>query len=173
MSTYALTEIRGPPGYTLTASNASIGVATGPDRRSHSQPADAATCYFVNNDQPAPLTLVKTVTNDNGGTAVADRLDARRRRTHTDLRDTGVDSGDQRGRERRHLRAVGVRRPGRLHRRRWSCTGGTLTGTQPSSVANGANAICTINNNDQPAQLTLVKTVTNDNGGTACRPPGP
>ena len=29
------------------------------------------------------------------------------------------------------------------------------------------NAICTINNDDQPATLTLIKTVTNDNGGTA------
>ena len=34
-------------------------------------------------------------------------------------------------------------------------------------VPTGGNATCTINNNDQPAQLTLVKTVTNDNGGTA------
>ena len=32
---------------------------------------------------------------------------------------------------------------------------------------NGGDVTCTINNNDQPAQLTLVKTVTNDNGGTA------
>ena len=30
-----------------------------------------------------------------------------------------------------------------------------------------ADVTCTINNNDQPAELTLVKTVTNDNGGTA------
>ena len=35
------------------------------------------------------------------------------------------------------------------------------------AVPNGGNVTCTINNNDQPAQLTLVKTVTNDNGGTA------
>ena len=31
----------------------------------------------------------------------------------------------------------------------------------------GVSATCTIDNNDQPASLTLVKTVTNDNGGTA------
>ena len=31
----------------------------------------------------------------------------------------------------------------------------------------GVSATCTINNNDRPATLTLVKTVTNDNGGTA------
>jgi hypothetical protein len=31
----------------------------------------------------------------------------------------------------------------------------------------GDTATCTINNNDIAPQLTLVKTVTNDNGGTA------
>ena len=48
----------------------------------------------------------------------------------------------------------------------WTCTGGTVTGGTVA-VANGADVTCTINNNDQPAHLTLVKTVTNDNGGTA------
>ena len=48
----------------------------------------------------------------------------------------------------------------------WSCTAGTLTGSS-LVLALGQSATCTINNNDQPAQLTLVKTVTNDNGGTA------
>ena len=47
---------------------------------------DVATCTIVNNDQPAHLTLVKTVTNLFGGTAVADRLDAERDRTDADLR---------------------------------------------------------------------------------------
>ena len=31
----------------------------------------------------------------------------------------------------------------------------------------GVTATCTIDNDDQPATLTLVKTVINDNGGTA------
>ena len=31
----------------------------------------------------------------------------------------------------------------------------------------GVSATCTIDNDDQPASLTLVKTVTNDHGGTA------
>ena len=48
----------------------------------------------------------------------------------------------------------------------WSCTGGTLTGSSVV-VPSGGTVSCTINNNDQPAQLTLIKTVTNDNGGTA------
>ena len=37
---------------------------------------ETKTCMITNNDNTAHLKLVKTVTNDNGGTAVADRLDA-------------------------------------------------------------------------------------------------
>ncbi len=48
----------------------------------------------------------------------------------------------------------------------WSCTAGTLTGSSLVLALN-QSATCTINNNDQAAHLTLVKTVTNDNGGTA------
>ncbi len=52
------------------------------------------------------------------------------------------------------------------------CTAGTLTGAS-LVLPLGVSATCTINNNDQAAHLTLVKTVTNDNGGTgACRPTG-
>ena len=35
------------------------------------------------------------------------------------------------------------------------------------TVATGADVTCTITNDDQAAHLTLVKSVTNDNGGTA------
>ncbi len=48
----------------------------------------------------------------------------------------------------------------------WSCDAGTLTGSS-LLLGVGVSATCTINNNDQPAHLTLVKTVTNDNGGAA------
>src|SRR5262249_56129777 len=50
----------------------------------------------------------------------------------------------------------------------WSCVGGTFDGTTNKvTLANGESATCTINNDDKTAHLTLVKTVTNDNGGTA------
>src|SRR5262245_65502453 len=48
----------------------------------------------------------------------------------------------------------------------WSCAGGSLQGATVT-VALGEHATCTITNDDQPAQLTLVKRVVNDNGGTA------
>ena len=48
----------------------------------------------------------------------------------------------------------------------WSCSAGTLSGSN-LTLANGQNATCTINDNDISPVLTLAKTVTNDNGGTA------
>ena len=115
----------------------------------------------------ATLTLVKTVTNDNGGTAVADRLDAGRGRADPITRRDRSTRGHQRRGQRGHLHA----RPSPADRpatppATWSCTGGTVTGGI-GRRRHGANVTCTINNNDQPATLTLVKTVTNDNGGTA------
>jgi len=50
----------------------------------------------------------------------------------------------------------------------WSCTGATVTGGNTITLAGGDNAVCTIINDDEAiAYLTLIKTVKNDNGGTA------
>ncbi|MEH6422639.1 hypothetical protein, partial [Pseudomonas sp. CGJS7] len=51
----------------------------------------------------------------------------------------------------------------------YSCVlnGGAAVSANSITLAGGDNATCTIDNNDQAATLTLVKTVTNDNGGTA------
>ena len=50
----------------------------------------------------------------------------------------------------------------------WSCTGfdngGSLTGSS-LTLEEGENVICTITNDDDPATLTLVKRIINDNGG--------
>ena len=48
----------------------------------------------------------------------------------------------------------------------WNCTAGTLTGSN-LVLGNGVSATCTINNNDQPARLTLRKVVdARDSGST-------
>ena len=52
------------------------------------------TCTINNDDQPATLTLVKTVTNDNGGTAGADGVDAGCGRAHADLGNDWYRGGD-------------------------------------------------------------------------------
>ena len=49
----------------------------------------------------------------------------------------------------------------------WACTGAAVSTGTSVTPALGENVYCTIINDDQPALLTLVKQVTNDNGGTA------
>ena len=48
----------------------------------------------------------------------------------------------------------------------WSCTDGTLNGDTLALVG-GDNATCTITNDDQPAQLIIIKNLIKDSGGTA------
>ncbi len=121
-------------------------------------PGGDVTCTITNNDQPAQLTLVKVVVNDNGGTAVPSDW------TLTAAGPTPISGrrqqpgGDRPDRERRHLRPVRDRRPAGYTASAWSCAGGALTGASVA-VPLGGDVTCTITNNDQPAQLTLVKVV--------------
>ena len=62
------------------------------------------TCTFVNDDIAPKLTLVKTVINDNGGTAVRRPMDAHRQPATTPAIT-----------RRRHLQPVRIGRPRRLH----------------------------------------------------------
>jgi fimbrial isopeptide formation D2 family protein len=161
--TYRLAE-EGPAGYQPLAWSCVGGTST--SLTITLLPGESATCTKVNNDMPSALTLVKTVTNDDGGTAVA---------TDWTLTATGptnisgatgsdtvtnapVDAGTY------DLSESGG--PSGYTPGAWSCTAGTLTGSS-LVLPNGVSATCTIDNDDQPATLTLIKTVTNDNGGTA------
>src|SRR5204863_486831 len=64
---YNVSEAGGPSGYAFAGfsgdcdSSGNVTVVAGQNK----------TCTLTNNDQTAHLTLVKTVTNNNGGTAVA------------------------------------------------------------------------------------------------------
>ncbi|MGO4264023.1 hypothetical protein, partial [Lysobacter sp. TAB13] len=124
-----------------------------------------ATCTIVNDDQAATLTLVKTVTNDNGGTATINDfpLTATGPTTITGVSGTATVTNAAVGAGTYVLSETNV---AGYTAGAWSCTAGTLTGDS-LVLAGGQNATCTIVNDDQAATLTLVKTVTNDNGGTA------
>ena len=97
----------------------------------------------------------------------AGELDAGRGRPDADLGHLGVRHRDQRGGQRRHVHAVGVGRPGRLHRLGLvvhRCDGDG----QLRDVPSGGNVTCTITNTAVAPQLTLVKQVDNGTtGGTA------
>ncbi len=166
---YTLTESTGPSGYapsswvcpgaTVTAGGV-VTVATGAD----------VTCTITNDDQAAHLTLVKSVTNDNGGTAKA---------TDWTLTATpnpaipGQAPISGAGGTARTAVAPGQYTltestgPSGYAPSSWVCPGATVTAGGVVTVATGADVTCTITNDDQAAHLTLVKTVTNDNGGTA------
>ena len=70
---YTLAETDGPAGYTATVwtcQNAAGDPVTVTDATVPVALGDNLTCTITNNDQAAQLKLLKTVVNDNGGTAV-------------------------------------------------------------------------------------------------------
>ena len=119
-------------------------------------PGEDATCTITNDDQPATLKLVKTVVNDNGGTATEDDFQGKIDGADVDWDvATEVTPGNHTASE------VGV---AGYTAGDW---GGDCAANGTVSIALGQHKTCTITNNDQPAKLTLVKTVINDNGGLA------
>ena len=165
---YDLSESDGPAGYENTRIQCQVTAPRADTTFIQLDPGDVAICYFTNDDQPASLTLIKTVDNDNGGdanetdwtltatgptpgvtgTTGSDAVtDAEVSAGSYDLTESGGPAGYTAG--------------------DWSCTGGALTGATVV-VPTGGDVECRINNNDQPAELTLVKVVENGTtGGTA------
>jgi hypothetical protein len=125
-----------------------------------------ATCTFVNNDIAPSLQLIKTVTNDNGGTAVpADwTLTAQGTGSNSISGAGGVTSGPTFQADTYTLSESSG--PFGYAAGQWSCTGVENDGDS-ITMGIGQSAVCTINNNDIPPSLTLIKTVTNSYGGTA------
>jgi hypothetical protein len=123
-------------------------------------------CTFTNTKTPR-LKLVKTVTNDNGGTAVANDWDLTATGTggfteltpaaaNATFRDVNVGVGY----------ALSETGPANYTAGSFGCDGGSQVGNVVTLAA-GDSVTCTINNDDIPPQLHLRKIVTNDNGGTA------
>ncbi|WP_031370170.1 DUF7507 domain-containing protein, partial [Lysobacter antibioticus] len=130
---------------------------------------DTATCTINNNDRAATLTLVKTVTNDNGGTAVATAWTLQANGPTSISGATGATAVTNASVSAGNYTLSETGGPGGYTASTYSCVvnnGGAVV-SNSLTLAVGDTATCTINNNDQAATLTLVKTVINDNGGTA------
>ena len=142
------------------------GVATGTDLVL----AEGAevTCEIVNNDIAPTLTLTKTLTNDDGGALTVADFDISIDGTEvtSGIAQTMVANADI---DISELDLDGYTEG------TWSCsdansqttglpTAGVATATT-LSLASGAAVNCAIVNNDIPPTLTLVKNITNDNGG--------
>ena len=137
------------------------------------------TCTITNDDQTAHLTLDKILVNDNGGTAaVTDWTLSATGTPETPAAATSisgtdtipgagstltlpVNAGTYTLAEASSLTGYTASA--------WRCVGGTLAEDGITlTVAHGATVTCTITNDDDAtSHLKLVKTVVNDNGGTA------
>ena len=120
------------------------------------------TCIITNNDNASSLTLVKHVTNDNGGTAAT---------TDWTLTATGpTPISGAGGATSGATFSAGIYTlsestgPSGYSTGSWSCTGATLVGNS-ITLALDQSATCDITNDDIAPSLTLVKTVINNDGG--------
>ena len=154
--TYVVSEDTPPTGYSQTGfsgdcnSSGSVTIANG----------DSKTCTITNDDESPTLTLIKSVTNNNGGNAgandfgisidgggvtsgVANNVSANAAHTINEAGLTGYSFVSITG----HAKCPAV-------------LGGSVT------LDEGEDVTCTITNDDQAATLIVKKVVTNDNGGT-------
>lgn len=161
--TYDLSEL-GPSGYTASSWVCVGGTQVDGDTVTVGL-GQSATCTITNNDNSPSLTLVKEVTNNNGGTALASAW------TLTASGPTGfsgsgpsISNGASFDTGTYNLSESG---PAGYSASDWVCVGGTQVDGDTITVGLGQSAICTITNDDIAPTLTLVKTVTNDNGGNA------
>jgi hypothetical protein len=137
------------------ASNGTITLNSGDDK----------TCTITNDDNEPSLTLVKELTTDHGGTASASDW------TLTASGPTGfsgigptVSNGVSFDAGTYDLSESG---PSGYDASDWVCTGGIQVDGDSVTIGLGQDVICTITNDDIAPSLTLVKQVTNNNGGLA------
>ena len=166
--TYTLSESVGPSGYVgstwsciKNSDSAVLGNTISIDLN------DKVVCTVTNDDQPAHLTLVKTLTNDWGGNSSVNdwTLTATRETTsisgktgESSITNAPVSAGTYSLSESGSVTGY--------TQGTWSCTGVTNTGNS-ITLENGQSATCTINNTAQPAKLIVKKVLPNDNGGNA------
>ena len=164
--TWALSET-GPAGYTASAwvcvggtqSGSTITLVAG----------EEATCTITNTDDTPTLKLVKSVVNNDGGTAVANDWDLTATgtsRTFTELTPAAADATFRNVTAGVEYTLSETTVAGYSSTGIWSCTaGGTFTSPDKIIVPLGTAVTCTITNTDDTPTLKLVKSVVNDNGG--------
>jgi hypothetical protein len=169
---YTLFE-EGPDGYTAGDWSCDGGTLN-VNKITLAEGETEVTCTINNDDIPPTLRLVKTVTNDNGGEAEPDDWTLRARKLCA-AGDPDPNCGFENLGGSGTFQAVLANTAYTLFEEGpegytagdWSCDGGTLSVNKITLVEGETEVTCTINNDDTPPTLKLVKTVTNDNGGDA------
>jgi hypothetical protein len=170
-----------PGAYSVTEDAVSGYVATFSEECSGTIAAgETKTCTVTNDDQPATLTVVKTVNNTHGGTMSAEDF------TLSVTGEGNVSLGNQGPSQIQSLQipidqenntvsfsgnAEGTTVT--LDAGEYSVTEASTTGYSASfgegcsgTIAPGEQVTCTVTNSDQPATLTVIKNVVNTHGGT-------
>jgi LPXTG-site transpeptidase (sortase) family protein len=164
---YTLTEAGGPAGYTQTGLTCSGAADLNPADGLAIALGETITCTFTNNDVAPTLTLVKTVTNNNGGTATdidwtlnaAGPTPISGTEGDVSITNATVNAGNYTLTET--LGPSGYTQTG------IACSGSDVNGADGLTLLPGETVTCTFANNDIASTLTLAKTVVIDNGGTA------
>jgi hypothetical protein len=144
-----------PGTYTVTEGALSTGWLSNDSSMTKTVTVDIGGTGVVtfNNRATAHLTLIKTVTNDNGGTELP---------TAWTLYAAGPTPISGPGGVAETLVTAGSYAlsessgPGGYTAGPWSCVGGAQTGANIALALN-ESAVCTINNDDQPGKLTIIK----------------
>jgi len=131
-------------------------------------PGADVTCVITNDDIAPQLTLTKTLVNDDGGNLTVEDFDI-------SIDGVEVPSGAAQTVSANAAIVISELEPAGYQAGTWECTDteGLTSGLPTAGVAasesiilaSGADVNCVITNDDIAPQLTLVKTVVNDNGG--------
>ena len=154
---YSITELEANQrGYTTSYDNCSkVEVNKG----------ETTVCTITNDDIAPKLQLVKQVTINNGGTAVATDWNLKADGPTPISGDGGVTSGDNFKAGTYTLSETG---PEGYNASAWSCTNNIAVGEgNKITLGAGQSTVCTITNDDIAPILTLVKKLITDNGGDA------
>jgi Prealbumin-like fold domain len=167
--TFTLSESDGPSGYSPSDWDCSGGTqGTGADKDKIAVAlGEEATCTITNDDVAPTLTVIKHVTNDNGGSATADQFSMHVKQSGSDVSGKSPFAGDESGTQRTlDAGSYNVSETGGPSGYSAS-TSGDCSSSGDVSLAVGEHKTCTITNDDVAPKLTVVKHVINDNGGGA------
>jgi uncharacterized repeat protein (TIGR01451 family) len=160
---YALAESGGPATYSASDWVCTGGGSfAGPNKITLAMGEDV-TCTITNDDRAPSLTLVKQVVNNNGGTAVPGDFTLTASGPTSISGAGGASSGASFSAGTYALSETSV---AGYSASAWSCVGSGTQNGASITLGLGQSATCTITNDDQPASLTVVKQLVNDNGGT-------
>jgi len=151
-SSFSIVEVQANQSNYVTSYSGCSGTVT----------SEIATCTITNNDKAPKLTLVKEVTNDNGGMRTKTEWTLSANGPTPISGAGGVVSA---GSFKAGTYTLDESGPSDYTKGNWDC-GYTQVHNNQIVINLGDNVTCTIVNNDKAPKLTLIKKVINDNGGT-------